>query len=104
MKLGLSSINLERVKKMKEIERFILHFAQEFDKLLIKLLPKNQYSSKLYNAMKYSINGKRLRPLFLIEIAKIFKVKNYGIRAAANRINSLLFIIHDDLLQWMTMI
>ncbi len=86
---------------MKEIERFILHFAHEFDKLLIKLLPKNQYSSKLYNAMKYSINvgGKRLRPLFLIEIAKIFKVKkNMALRAAAAiELIHCYSLVHDDL-------
>ncbi len=86
---------------MSEIEKFIHVFAKEFDKYLINLLPSNKYSLKLYKAMKYSLSvgGKRLRPLFLVEISKIFGVsQKMAYRAAA----SIEFIhcyslVHDDL-------
>ncbi len=86
---------------MQKIEKFIFNFAKEFDDYFIKLLPKHNYSPKLHNAMKYSISvgGKRLRPLFLIEISKMLGVKKkMALRAAA----ALEFIhcyslVHDDL-------
>ena len=71
---------------MSEIEKFISKFAKEFDDFFLKLLPKKKYSEKLHDAMKYSIKvgGKRLRPLFLVEISKIFDVnKMMAFRAAA---------------------
>ena len=71
---------------MSNIEKFISKFAREFDDFFLKLLPKKKYSRKLHDAMKYSIKvgGKRLRPLFLIEISKIFNVKKtMAFRAAA---------------------
>ena len=56
--------------KMSKIEKFISKFATEFDDFFLKLLPSKKFSMKLHNAMKYSIKvgGKRLRPLFIIEI------------------------------------
>ena len=86
---------------MSKIERFISKFAIEFDDFFLKLLPKKKYSEKLHNAMKYSIKvgGKRLRPLFLIEISKIFNVKKVMAFRAAAAIELIhcYSLIHDDL-------
>ena len=58
---------------MIKTEKFISNFAKEFDEFFIKLLPKNKFSKKLHEAMSYSLSvgGKRLRPIFLVEISKI---------------------------------
>ena len=86
---------------MSRIERFISKFAIEFDDFFLKLLPKKKYSEKLHDAMKYSIKvgGKRLRPLFLIEISKIFKVKKIMAFRAAAAIELIhcYSLVHDDL-------
>ncbi len=86
---------------MSKIERFIRQFAIEFDEFFLKLLPKKKYSEKLHNAMKYSIKvgGKRLRPLFLIEISKIFNVKKIMAFRAAAAIELIhcYSLVHDDL-------
>ncbi len=86
---------------MSNIEKFISKFATEFDDFFLKLLPKKKYSQKLHDAMKYSIKvgGKRLRPLFLIEISKIFNVnKIMALRAAAAiELIHCYSLVHDDL-------
>ena len=86
---------------MSKIERFISKFAIEFDDFFLKLLPKKKYSKKLHDAMKYTIRvgGKRLRPLFLIEISKIFNVKKtMALRAAAAiELIHCYSLVHDDL-------
>ena len=86
---------------MSKIERFISKFAIEFDDFFLKLLPKKKYSKKLHDAMKYTIKvgGKRLRPLFLIEISKIFNVKKtMALRAAAAiELIHCYSLVHDDL-------
>ena len=86
---------------MSKIERLISKFAIEFDNFFLKLLPKKKYSKKLHDAMKYTIKvgGKRLRPLFLIEISKIFNVKKtMALRAAAAiELIHCYSLVHDDL-------
>ena len=86
---------------MSSIEKFISKFAIEFDDFFLKLLPKKRYSQKLHDAMKYSIKvgGKRLRPLFLIEISKIFNVKKIMAFRAAAAIELIhcYSLVHDDL-------
>ena len=86
---------------MSKIENFISKFAIEFDDFFLKLLPKKRYSQKLHDAMKYSIKvgGKRLRPLFLIEISKIFNVKKIMAFRAAAAIELIhcYSLVHDDL-------
>ena len=86
---------------MSRIEKFISKFAIEFDDFFLKLLPKKNYSQKLYDAMEYSIKvgGKRLRPLFLIEISKIFNVKKIMAFRAAAAIELIhcYSLVHDDL-------
>ena len=86
---------------MSSIEKFISKFATEFDDFFLKLLPKKKYSQKLHDAMKYSIKvgGKRLRPLFLIEISKIFNVKKIMAFRAAAAIELIhcYSLVHDDL-------
>ena len=86
---------------MSKIENFISKFAIEFDDFFLKLLPKKKYSQKLHDAMKYSIKvgGKRLRPLFLIEISKIFNVKKIMAFRAAAAIELIhcYSLVHDDL-------
>ena len=86
---------------MSRIEKFISKFAIEFDDFFLKLLPKKRYSQKLHDAMKYSIKvgGKRLRPLFLIEISKIFNVKKIMAFRAAAAIELIhcYSLVHDDL-------
>ena len=84
------------------VENYLNTFSLKFDKNLINLIPKSKkYSSKLFDAMHYviKVGGKRLRPVFLMEIAQILGVrKTYSIRTAA----SIEFIhcyslVHDDL-------
>ena len=86
---------------MSRIEKFISKFAIEFDDFFLKLLPKKKYSLKLHDAMKYSIKvgGKRLRPLFLIEISKIFNVNKIMALGAAAAIELIhcYSLVHDDL-------
>ena len=86
---------------MSSIEKFISKFAIEFDNFFLKLLPKKRYSQKLHDAMKYSIKvgGKRLRPLFLIEISKIFNVNTTSALRAAAAIELIhcYSLVHDDL-------
>ena len=86
---------------MSRIEKFVSKFAIEFDDFFLKLLPKKKYSKKLNDAMKYSIKvgGKRLRPLFLIEISKIFNVKKIMAFRAAAAIELIhcYSLVHDDL-------
>ena len=86
---------------MSRIEEFVSKFAIEFDDFFLKLLPKKKYSQKLHDAMKYSIKvgGKRLRPLFLIEISKIFNVKKIMAFRAAAAIELIhcYSLVHDDL-------
>ena len=61
---------------MPKIESFISSFAKKFDSFFINLLPKDKFSKRLHSAMNYSltVGGKRLRPVFLVEISKIFGV------------------------------
>ncbi len=86
---------------MHNVEKFISNFASEFDSFLIKMIPTNKFSSKLYEAMIYTIKvgGKRLRPLFLIEIAKIYGVnlKSAMRSAVAIELIHCYSLIHDDL-------
>ena len=81
---------------MQKIEKFIFNFAEKFDNYFLKLLPSNYYSPKLHDAMKYSISvgGKRLRPLFLLEISSMLGVKKKnGLKGcSSHRVNPLLFI------------
>ncbi len=90
------------MNKKANIESYIKKFSKDFDKKLIRLIPKNNFfSNKLYNAIVYvvSVGGKRLRPMFVTEISKILGVsKSKSFRAAA----AIEFIhcyslVHDDL-------
>ena len=86
---------------MYNVEKLISNFASEFDSFLIKMIPTNKFSSKLYDAMIYTIKvgGKRLRPLFLIEIAKIYDVniKSAMRSAVAIELIHCYSLVHDDL-------
>lgn len=86
---------------MQNVEKFISDFAVKFDSFLVKMVPTNKFSSKLYEAMIYAIQvgGKRLRPLFLIEIAKIYGVDiNSAMRSAvAIELIHCYSLVHDDL-------
>ncbi len=86
---------------MIKTEKFISNFAKEFDEFFIKLLPKNKFSKKLHEAMSYSLSvgGKRLRPIFLVEISKILGVKyESALRsAAAVEFIHCYSLVHDDL-------
>ena len=79
----------------------LFFFAKKFDDYFLKLLPTKFYSPKLNNAMRYSISvgGKRLRPLFLIEISKMLGVnKRMAMRAAAAiELIHCYSLVHDDL-------
>jgi len=88
--------------KPENVENYLNTFSSKFDRNLVDLIPKSQkISSKLFDAMHYviKVGGKRLRPIFLMEIAKILGVeKTYSFRTAA----SIEFIhcyslVHDDL-------
>ncbi len=86
---------------MLEIEKFISSFAKKFDNYLLSLIPKKCYSTKLDKAMRYSIKvgGKRLRPIFLMEISKIFNIsEERALRAAAAiELIHCYSLVHDDL-------
>ena len=86
---------------MQKIEKFIYNFAEKFDNYFLKLLPNNYYSQKLHDAMEYSISvgGKRLRPLFLLEISRMLGVKKkMALRAAAAiELIHCYSLVHDDL-------
>ena len=84
------------------VENYLNTFSSNFDRNFVDLVPKSQkFSSKLFDAMHYviKVGGKRLRPVFLMEIAQILGVeKTYSFRTAA----SIEFIhcyslVHDDL-------
>ncbi|MEE2695089.1 MAG: farnesyl diphosphate synthase [Pseudomonadota bacterium] len=86
---------------MSGIEKFILEFSNEFDQFLLSLIPKKYFSNKLNKAMEYTIKvgGKRLRPIFLIEISKILGVKKLSSYRAAAAIEFIhcYSLVHDDL-------
>lgn len=76
--------------------------SEKVNKTIEKLLPERDLpESKLYNAMRYgSLNGgKRLRPLMVMESAKIFNVDPTCARrvAAAVEFMHCYSLIHDDL-------
>ena len=61
-----------------KVESFIKKFSTEFDQFALNLIPRNKsFSDKLYKGMTYviKVGGKRLRPIFLVEISKILGVK-----------------------------
>ena len=80
---------------MKKLKNLLIHFAKEFDKYFLKLLPKTKHSLKLHNAMKYSISvgGKRLKASIFLRFRKFLGVpKKMALRAAASiELNPLLF-------------
>ncbi len=85
-----------------EIESFIKKFSTEFDRFALNLIPRNKsFSDKLYKGMTYviKVGGKRLRPIFLVEISKILDVKkNYAIRTALGiEFIHCYSLVHDDL-------
>ncbi len=86
---------------MPKIESFISSFAKKFDSFFINLLPKDKFSKRLHSAMNYSltVGGKRLRPVFLVEISKIFGVstKRALRSAAALEFIHCYSLVHDDL-------
>ncbi len=86
---------------MTEIESYIINFAKKFDAFFINLLPKDKFSKRLHSAMNYSltVGGKRLRPVFLVEISKIFgvSIKRAFRSAAALEFIHCYSLVHDDL-------
>ena len=86
---------------MTEIESYIINFAKKFDAFFINLLPKDKSSKRLHSAMNYSltVGGKRLRPVFLVEISKIFgvSIKRAFRSAAALEFIHCYSLVHDDL-------
>ncbi len=84
------------------IEDFIKEFSDDFDKKILKLIPKNNYfSNRLYDAILYvlKVGGKRLRPLLLTEISKILGInKKESFRTAvAIELIHCYSLVHDDL-------
>ncbi|MGB3366083.1 MAG: polyprenyl synthetase family protein [Acidaminobacteraceae bacterium] len=63
--------------------------------------PANIYQEKLFDSMKYSLNsgGKRLRPILLIETAKLFGDIDSEVYTAAIAVEMIhtYSLIHDDL-------
>ncbi len=90
------------MKPKVNIENYIKKFSVDFDRKLIKLIPKkNYFSNRLYDAVLYvvKVGGKRLRPLLLTEISKILGVnKSNSFRtAAAVELIHCYSLVHDDL-------
>ena len=83
-------------------QNLLSSFSEKFDKELVELIPSARNSSKhLHKAMSYVIEagGKRLRPIFLTEISKLFGVKcENALRAAASvEFIHCYSLVHDDL-------
>ena len=83
-------------------QNLLSSFSQKFDKELVELIPSARNSSEhLYEAMNYVIEagGKRLRPIFLTEISKLFGVKyENALRAAASvEFIHCYSLVNDDL-------
>ena len=84
------------------IKKFLAEFSSKFDKHLKSFIPKKKYfSNTLYDAMSYviGVGGKRLRPIFLIEIANLLGVKkSYSLRTAISiELIHCYSLVHDDL-------
>ena len=84
------------------IKFFLAEFSSKFDKHLQSFIPKKEFfSNRLYDAMNYviSVGGKRLRPIFLIEIANLLGVKkSYSLRTAVSiELIHCYSLVHDDL-------
>ena len=83
-------------------QRLISLFSKKFDKRLVELIPSSKNTSiHLHDAMNYviKVGGKRLRPIFLTEISKLFGVKiENALRAAASvEFIHCYSLVHDDL-------
>lgn len=81
---------------------YLKDFSTNFNKTLIKLIPnRKSFSDRLYEAMVYvvKVGGKRLRPVFLTEIAGLLgATKNSAIRTAAGiEFIHCYSLVHDDL-------
>ncbi len=77
-------------------------FSDDFSKKFLRITQKYNYSqSNLHDAINYTlkVGGKRLRPLFLIEISKLLKVKqSYALNVASSvELIHCYSLVHDDL-------
>ena len=75
--------------------------AKEFDLYARKYLDSHKYKSQLWKAMHYgAVNGgKRIRPILIIELSKLLKIKKsqYMRLALATEFVHAYSLIHDDL-------
>lgn len=82
-----------------ELERKKKDFEAYLHTFFIK--GNSEYQDALYDSMKYSLRagGKRIRPIFLIECAKLFGAKEMDAMpfAAAMEMIHTYSLIHDDL-------
>lgn len=82
--------------KLTEIQELINNKLDELFKS-----PVNEYQKKLFDSMRYSLNsgGKRLRPILLIETAKLFAKIDTEVYNAAIAVEMIhtYSLIHDDL-------
>tara|TARA_B100000989_G_scaffold227588_1_gene174662 strand:- start:822 stop:1709 length:888 start_codon:yes stop_codon:yes gene_type:complete len=87
------------------MQNFAKYLNETADKVSLEILnildSSKSYSKSFLNAMKYVINvgGKRLRPILVLEICKIFGVKyNQAIRVAiCIELIHCYSLVHDDL-------
>jgi geranylgeranyl diphosphate synthase type II len=93
---------MEVLKRLDEFEKFLNQRAKMVDAALDFYLPReNDYPGKIHQAMRYSTlaGGKRLRPVMVMESAKLFGLPFEKVLPTACGIEMIhtYSLIHDDL-------
>lgn len=83
------------------IENYISRFSKGFSEEFLNFFNNKSYISQLKEAIIYclKVGGKRLRPLLVMEVCKLFDLeKKYSIRVAASiELIHCYSLVHDDL-------
>ena len=87
---------------MNNFKDYLKNYSQKITSEILNLIDtSNHNNSTLMEAMKYSVQvgGKRLRPIFVLEISKIFGVDYNNAKRVASSIELIhcYSLVHDDL-------
>lgn len=87
---------------MEDFEAYLHQIADDITVSLNQLIPAaNGHEAQLMRAMRYAAlaGGKRLRPFFVIEVGRLFKVKEMALLRTASALECVhtYSLIHDDL-------
>lgn len=90
------------VSKLKKISKKLKCKAKQIDAAMDKYLPSpNEFPEELHKAMRYSVmnGGKRIRPILVVESAKLFGFDGRKVLPTACGIEMIhaYSLIHDDL-------